>query len=160
LSSGEVALVNEIIWQQRAPKLILFGISGKTTALIYKMRTIEQTNLAQNKDHGVRQMFVTRSRVLAQHVEATYQGLIESTNVASKSLEELKEMAKQSRENPDRALAEFDSEIDLRHDLPERFTLLQDSNFPLFVSFDKVCYLTLQIYEITKCASRSAVFPH
>ncbi|KAG9121518.1 hypothetical protein FRC07_002483 [Ceratobasidium sp. 392] len=47
-------------------------------------------------------------------------------------------MAKQSREDPDRALVEFDSEVDLRNDLPERFSDIQDSHFPLFISLDKL----------------------
>ncbi|KDN35986.1 hypothetical protein RSAG8_11137, partial [Rhizoctonia solani AG-8 WAC10335] len=89
----------------------------------------------------IRQMFVTRSRVLAQHVEATYQGLAEFTNIASKSDEQLKEIAKQSRDDPDRALVEFDTEVDLRGDLPPRFSELTRSHFPLFISFDKLCSL-------------------
>ncbi|CAE6472733.1 unnamed protein product, partial [Rhizoctonia solani] len=105
------------------------------------MRTIDQTNVTRGNQQPVRQLFVTRSRVLAQHVEATYQGLVEFTNIAFKSVDELKEMAKQSREDPDRALVEFDSEIDLRNDLPERFSELQESHFPLFISFDKLCSL-------------------
>jgi hypothetical protein len=103
------------------------------------MRTIEQMNTTRGNYQPMKQLFVTRSRVLAQHVEATYQGLVEFTEIALKSAEELKEMAKKSREDPDRALVEFDSEIDLRNDLPERFSDLQDSHFPLFISFDKVC---------------------
>ena len=102
------------------------------------MRAVDQASTTQGSQQSARQLFVTRSRVLAQHVEATYQGLVEFTNIALKSVEELKEIAKQSREDPDRALVEFDSEIDLRDDLPERFSELQDSNFPLFISFDKV----------------------
>ncbi|CAE6496666.1 unnamed protein product [Rhizoctonia solani] len=115
--------------------------TGKTTALIYKMRTIDQANVTRGNYQPAKQLFVTRSRVLAQHVEATYQGLVEFTNIALKSVDELKEMAKQSREDPDRALVEFDSEIDLRNDLPERFSELQDTHFPLFISFDKLCSL-------------------
>ncbi|CAE6542887.1 unnamed protein product [Rhizoctonia solani] len=115
--------------------------TGKTTALIYKMRTIDQANVTRGNYQPAKQLFVTRSRVLAQHVEATYQGLVEFTNIALKSVDELKEMAKQSREDPDRALVEFDSEIDLRNDLPERFSELEDSHFPLFISFDKLCSL-------------------
>ncbi|CAE6340573.1 unnamed protein product [Rhizoctonia solani] len=86
-------------------------------------------------------MFVTRSRVLAQHVESTYQGLAEFTDIAQKSDQELKDMAKQSREDPDRALVEFDTEVDLRADLPTRYNDLCDSHFPLFISFDKLCSL-------------------
>ncbi|QRW10325.1 glycoside hydrolase family 39 protein [Ceratobasidium sp. AG-Ba] len=112
--------------------------TGKTTALIYKMRLVDQANATQSNHQAVRQLFVTRSRVLAQHVEATYQGLVDFTNIAFKSPEELKAIAKQSREDPDRALVEFDSEIDLRDDLPDQFSGLQDTHFPLFISFKKV----------------------
>ncbi|CAE6528500.1 unnamed protein product [Rhizoctonia solani] len=115
--------------------------TGKTTALIYKIRAVDQENTVKEDQEPIRQMFVTRSRVLAQHVEATYQGLSEFTNIASKSEDELKEMAKQSREDPDRALVEFDTEVDLRNDLPPRYSELTQKNFPLFVSFDKLCSL-------------------
>ncbi|KAG8707146.1 hypothetical protein FRC11_007662, partial [Ceratobasidium sp. 423] len=115
--------------------------TGKTTALIYKIRAMDQENAAKEDSEPIRQMIVTRSRVLAQQVEATYLGLAEFTNIAAKSEEELKEMAKQSREDPDRALVEFDTEVDLRSDLPPRYSELTQSNFPLFVSFDKLCSL-------------------
>ncbi|CAE6528478.1 unnamed protein product [Rhizoctonia solani] len=122
---------------------IIIGRSGtgKTTALIYKIRAVDQENIANEDPQPIRQIFVTRSRALAQHVEATYRGLTEFTNIASKSEDELKEMAKQSRENPNRALVEFDTEIDLRNDLPPRYSELTQQNFPLFVSFDKLCSL-------------------
>ncbi|ELU40337.1 glycosyl hydrolases family 39 domain-containing protein [Rhizoctonia solani AG-1 IA] len=115
--------------------------TGKTTALIYKIRAVDQENTAKEDQQPIRQMFVTRSRVLAQHVESTYQGLAEFTNIALKSEEELEAMAKQSREDPDRALVEFDTEVDLRADLPSRYSDLDDSHFPLFISFDKLCSL-------------------
>ncbi|KAF8751908.1 hypothetical protein RHS01_08270 [Rhizoctonia solani] len=105
--------------------------TGKTTALIYKIRAVDQENTAKEDQQPIRQMFVTRSRVLAQHVESTYQGLAEFTNIALKSEEELEAMAKQSREDPDRALVEFDTEVDLRADLPSRYSDLDDSHFPL-----------------------------
>ncbi|KAJ1300870.1 hypothetical protein OPQ81_002508 [Rhizoctonia solani] len=115
--------------------------TGKTTALIYKIRAVDQEHAAKEERQPIRQMFVTRSRVLAQHVEATYQGLAEFTNIAFKSDTELKAMAKQSQEDPDRALVEFDTEIDLRNDLPPRYSDLTDSHFPLFLSFEKLCSL-------------------
>jgi hypothetical protein len=116
---------------------------GKTTALIYKIRAVDQENATKEDHQPVRQMFVTRSRVLAQHVESTYQGLSEFTNIAHKSEAELREMAKQSREDPDRALVEFDTEVDVRADLPSRYSDLRHSHFPLFISFDKVGLVNL-----------------
>ncbi|KAG8711949.1 hypothetical protein FRC08_015211 [Ceratobasidium sp. 394] len=50
-------------------------------------------------------------------------------------------MADQARQNKETALVEFDNSVDLRQDLPSRFSLLEDSNFPLFISFDKLCSL-------------------
>ncbi|CCO31946.1 hypothetical protein BN14_05998 [Rhizoctonia solani AG-1 IB] len=117
--------------------------TGKTTALIYKIRAVDQENATKEDHQPVRQMFVTRSRVLAQHVKSTYQGLSEFTNIAHKSEAELREMAKQSREDPDRALVEFDTEVDVRADLPSRYSDLRDSHFPLFISFDKVGLVNL-----------------
>jgi tRNA G18 (ribose-2'-O)-methylase SpoU len=116
---------------------LLIAESGKTTALIYKMRAVNES-LAINECEGVRQLFVTRSRVLAQHVESSYRGLVDSMDIASKSKAELEAMAEHIRQNPHRALVEFDNEVDLRDDLPSRFSWLQDSHFPLFISFDKV----------------------
>ncbi|KAF8594602.1 P-loop containing nucleoside triphosphate hydrolase protein [Ceratobasidium sp. AG-I] len=135
---------HQIVSHKGATIVIGRSGTGKTTALIYKMRAVDQTAAADEVQHEgqtARQLFVTRSRVLAQHVETTYRGLAEASDVASKSPEELKMLAEQNRKNPDRALAEFDSEIDLRDDLPPRFTMLQASHFPLFISFDKLCSL-------------------
>ncbi|KAG9078746.1 hypothetical protein FRC06_008196, partial [Ceratobasidium sp. 370] len=50
-------------------------------------------------------------------------------------------MADHARQNKETALVEFDNSVDLRQDLPSRFSLLDDSHFPLFVSFDKLCSL-------------------
>ncbi|KAG8741119.1 hypothetical protein FRC10_003300 [Ceratobasidium sp. 414] len=50
-------------------------------------------------------------------------------------------MAEEARQKPNQALAEFDNEIDLRDDLPASFSALDDSHFPLFISFDKLCTL-------------------
>ncbi|KAG8738662.1 hypothetical protein FRC10_006609, partial [Ceratobasidium sp. 414] len=113
---------------------------GKTTALIYKMRAVSQSARFKN-GKPVRQLFVTRSRVLAQHVESSFRGLTGSMEIASKTKEELREMAEQARHNSERTLAEFDNEIDLRDDLPTKFSLLQEDHFPLFISFDKLCTL-------------------
>ncbi|KAG9098169.1 hypothetical protein FS749_004519 [Ceratobasidium sp. UAMH 11750] len=115
--------------------------TGKTTALIYKMRAVDQSARLVEGTRPIRQLFVTRSRVLAQHVESTFRGLIRSAELASKTMAELQAMAEEARQKPNQALAEFDNEIDLREDLPASFSALNDSHFPLFVSFDKLCTL-------------------
>ncbi|KAG8744351.1 hypothetical protein FRC10_010331 [Ceratobasidium sp. 414] len=79
---------------------------------------------------SLRQLFVTRSRVLAKHVESGFRRLVDSANMGSEAPEE-----------PIQNLLEYDNEVDLRNDLPSRFSLLEESHFPLFISFDKLCSL-------------------
>ncbi|CAE6528487.1 unnamed protein product, partial [Rhizoctonia solani] len=103
------------------------------------MRAINQA-LAELKREK-RQLFVTRSPVLARHVESNFRGLVDSANIANKTPEELVEMARSSENRSAPALVEFDSEVDLRKDLPSRFSLLTEAHFPLFISFEKLCSL-------------------
>jgi hypothetical protein len=89
-------------------------------------------------ENPVRQLFVTRSKVLTQHIAANYQSLVKSSEIAHKTPEELAEIRRNNEKYWERELVEFDNEIDLREDLPDRFSQLQDSHFPLFIPFDKV----------------------
>ncbi|CAE6450568.1 unnamed protein product [Rhizoctonia solani] len=112
----------------------------KTTALIYKMRAIKQA-VTELEEKEKRQLFVTRSPVLARHVESSFRGLVDSANIANKTPEELAEMAKSEENRSAPALVEFDSEVDLRNDLPARYSLLEEDHFPLFLSFETLCSL-------------------
>ncbi|KDN35987.1 hypothetical protein RSAG8_11138, partial [Rhizoctonia solani AG-8 WAC10335] len=130
----------EIVNHRAASIVVGRSGTGKTTALIYKMRAINQA-VAELEEKEKRQLFVTRSPVLARHVESTFRGLIDSANIANKTPEELAEMAKTSENRSAPALVEFDSEVDLRKDLPARYSLLTKDHFPLFISFEKLCSL-------------------
>ncbi|QRV91835.1 UvrD-like helicase carboxy-terminal domain protein [Ceratobasidium sp. AG-Ba] len=132
--------------------------TGKTTALIYKMRAVNQ--LEGSGDSPIRQMFVTRSRVLARHVESSFRGLTGSAELAYKTTDELQAMAQRARESPQRTLAEFDTELDLRDDLPVSFSLLEDRHFPLFVSFDKLCAMLEQDLPQVDKFNHRRVIPH
>ncbi|CAE6447127.1 unnamed protein product [Rhizoctonia solani] len=69
----------------------------------------------------------------------------------SEGAEELGEKPK----DLDQALVEFDNEVDLRTDLPHRFSLLNESHFPLFISFDKLCSLIeADLHEEQKVGER------
>ncbi|EUC55350.1 UvrD-like helicase carboxy-terminal domain protein, putative [Rhizoctonia solani AG-3 Rhs1AP] len=130
-------LERAIVHNKKASIVIGRSGTGKTTALVYKLRAIH----LQPQAKSLRQMVVTRSRVLAKHVEATFRSLIESTSIAEKTATELSALAEQHQQQSGPALIEFDSELDLREDLPSRFSLLEDSHFPLFISFNKLCLL-------------------
>ncbi|CAE6450213.1 unnamed protein product [Rhizoctonia solani] len=130
----------EIVNHRGASIVVGRSGTGKTTALIYKMKAIQQA-IAETEENEKRQLFVTRSSVLARHVESSFRGLVDSANIANKTPEELAEMAKSDEDQSTPALVEFDNEVDLRSDLPARYSLMQDSHFPLFISFEKLCAL-------------------
>ncbi|CAE6538449.1 unnamed protein product [Rhizoctonia solani] len=112
--------------------------TGKTTALVYKMRANHQVAEASDSAESMRQLFVTRSPVLTRRVASYYKGLIESTEIANKSPEELQIIRELNQNYQPRDLLEFDNEADLRDDLPERYSELTGNHFPLFISYDKL----------------------
>ncbi|KAG8698871.1 hypothetical protein FRC08_005657, partial [Ceratobasidium sp. 394] len=131
----------EIIRHQGATIVVGRSGTGKTTALIYKMQSIQASTVKP-----IRQLFVTRSPVLARHVESSFGRLADSANMEAEGATEPK--LGETPKDLDQALVEFDNEVDLRDDLPPRFSLLEDSHFPLFISFEKLCSLIEEdIYE-------------
>ncbi|CAE6415986.1 unnamed protein product [Rhizoctonia solani] len=115
--------------------------TGKTTALIYKMRANAQLAPRAGETRPTRQLFVTRSKVLTQHIAKNYQDLMDSSDIANKTAQELEAMRQTNQKYQNRELVEFDNSVDFRADLPRCFGELEDKHFPLFVSFDKLCEL-------------------
>jgi hypothetical protein len=90
----------------------------------------------------VRQLFVTKSQMLAEKVEEYFVKLLASASAASKSPEELKALAAAQKFGPEReAMVDKDDELRYRSDLPTKFSLLTDQHFPLFITFDHVSRL-------------------
>ncbi|KAI0757655.1 hypothetical protein C8Q80DRAFT_1341060 [Daedaleopsis nitida] len=110
--------------------------TGKTWTIIYKIIGVQRawTEVAEQGIAMPRQMFVTRSRMLADQVWATVSQLIKSFRLASLSQNELAELAAHPIEG--------DREGDRRSGfLPRRWSELEDKHFPLFVTFDELCSL-------------------
>ena len=82
-----------------------------------------------------RQIFVTKSRVLAKKVEEYFTKLLESLALAGYSLEDLKRMQVRNAES---GLVDADDED--QADIPQRYSELEENHFPLFVTFDKVIF--------------------
>ncbi|KAG8786082.1 hypothetical protein FRC12_016941 [Ceratobasidium sp. 428] len=118
------------------------------------MRTVDQL-FGTDNGTPARQMFVTRSRVLARHVESSFRGLTMSADLAYKTTEELLAISERARQNPQKTLAEFDTELDLRDDLPTSFSLLKDSHFPL--STPKLCALLEGDLPKVDCVNRRKI---
>ena len=111
---------------------------SKTTTMLFKMIGIERAYQMQASGSGMpkpRQIFVTKSRVLATKVEEYFAELLESLALAGYSLGDLKKMQAESAEF---GLVDVDDME--RVDIPQKFSLLQEDHFPLFVTFDKVIF--------------------
>ncbi|KAJ7153648.1 P-loop containing nucleoside triphosphate hydrolase protein, partial [Mycena filopes] len=105
--------------------------TGKTTTMLYKMLLVEVSASDHPEQRKLRQMFVTKSRTLANKVGEHFGKLLggHRPSAVSKNVT--------AAIKADRALV-LDSENDWRSDLPRKFSDLQDADFPLFVSFDEV----------------------
>ncbi|GLB36677.1 putative uvrD-like helicase C-terminal domain [Lyophyllum shimeji] len=124
--------------------------TGKTTTMLFKMLWIERTyQLNSNDVAKPRQIFVTKSRVLAGKVEEYFLKLLESLKTASQSPEELRKViqARKAQAEEDN-LVDIDDEDNWRSDLPVKFSELQDSHFPLFITFDRLCELIEADFEL------------
>ncbi|KAJ6573822.1 hypothetical protein DFH09DRAFT_1361892 [Mycena vulgaris] len=108
--------------------------TGKTTTMLYKMLLIEASSSESSAPKTIksRQLFVTQSRILADKVGEHFGKLLGGHRPSAVS-ENVKAAKK-----ADRALV-VDEERDWRSDLPRKYSDLQDTDFPLFVSFDQLC---------------------
>jgi hypothetical protein len=110
----------------------------KTTVILFKMLGIERAWKKQS-DAGPRprQIFITKSRRLADKVEEDYVNFLFSLCSNSDMSEYDRE---QIRRRSTRKMDTFDPDDGWasRDDLPRRYSQLSDSNFPLFVTLDMV----------------------
>jgi hypothetical protein len=117
--------------------------------MLFKMLGIERAYTQQTVSSvsKPRQIFVTQSRVLATRVEEYFSKLLESLAAAKKSKEELKEIAEQQKlqKEGDAVLYDVDDDVTWKASLPQKFSLLQDEHFPLFLTFERVRRFILSI---------------
>ncbi|KAG6919458.1 hypothetical protein DXG01_005717 [Tephrocybe rancida] len=120
----------------------IHSILVKTTTMLFKMLWIERTHQLNRENVAKpRQVFVTKSRVLAGKVEEYFLKLLNSLKIASQSPQALKKLVEAKKSNSDTGLVDQDDDENWRSDLPARFSELQDSHFPLFTTFDRLCDL-------------------
>ena len=106
--------------------------------MLFKMLGIEHSwrQLPDTWDKP-RQIFITQSRILATKVEEYFSKLMLSLEAASYSPEELRKMGKDAEKEEE--LIDLDDIDQWRTDLPRKFSELTDDNFPLFITYDRVC---------------------
>lgn len=96
--------------------------------MIFRLMSVEIAS--DHTEERYRQMFITQSPTLVKRVRAYYSQLRSSTSQQAGDIE-----------NPYQTfitLQDSDIHSDNFSHLPERFTQLKDTHFPLFITFDKV----------------------
>lgn len=93
-----------------------------------------------------RQIFVTKSRVLAERVEDYYMKLAESHVAARRTTAESIALASAKNDRRTHGLVDKDEEDLYRSTLPRSFADLKDEHFPLFLTFDGVSVFLLSYF--------------
>jgi hypothetical protein len=122
--------------------------------MLFKMLGMENYWQKTHTTTGIprpRQLFVTQSRVLADKVEEYFIKLLESLqltgeedSVSTESKNDgntLRELLERKKNREDAGLVDRDENADWREDLPDKFSELNDTHFPMFITFDKVRFL-------------------
>lgn len=107
--------------------------------MLFKMLWIERTFQLNNASiEKPRQIFVTKSRVLAGKVEEYFVKLLESLKM-TQNPRQLKKIVESRKIHPQEdILVDDDDEDSWRSDIPSKFSELVDHHFPLFITFDRV----------------------
>ncbi|KAG2360020.1 hypothetical protein BDR07DRAFT_1487588 [Suillus spraguei] len=106
----------------------------KTTTMLFKILGMQRAWELRGLDMPKpRQIFVTKSRMLAKKVEEYFTRLLESMAMAGYTLPEIAKLKAQSIEDD---LIDIDDAPEVN--LPARYSQLGDKHFPLFVTFDQL----------------------
>ncbi|KAI0028052.1 hypothetical protein K488DRAFT_90145 [Vararia minispora EC-137] len=119
--------------------------TGKTTTILFKIFGIERAweQTAHSDASRPRQVFVTKSRMLAKKVEQDFMAFIRSETLTAHAPQHFIERASQFRaQNKTSLFASEDTGL-WRSDLPHKFSELHDLHFPLFITFDDLCRMLL-----------------
>ena len=86
-----------------------------------------------------RQLFLTKSRLLAEKVEQDYVNLLYSLSTDSDAQLYARERIQRWNSRRKKVIFNLDDTDGRRDDLPQKFSELRDSDFPLFLTLDTVC---------------------
>ncbi|KAH9971205.1 hypothetical protein BGW80DRAFT_1322645 [Lactifluus volemus] len=106
--------------------------TGKTTTMLFKMLGLENS-WHQNRELRAdrpRQLFVTSRRVFIK--------LLQSLVLESQTQSGISDLLERQRNREEAGLVDQDEALNWREDLPRKFSELQASHFPMFITFDKL----------------------
>ncbi|KAH8984685.1 hypothetical protein EDB92DRAFT_1470073 [Lactarius akahatsu] len=111
--------------------------TGKTTVIVFKIFGIERA--WQNRGSvgpRPRQLFITKSQLLANTVEHDYTSLLFSLSAGPEMPQYVRDRIQHWNSRRRNKILDLDDAEGTRDDLPEKFSELQDSHFPLFITVD------------------------
>ncbi|KAH9075544.1 hypothetical protein EDB83DRAFT_2515178 [Lactarius deliciosus] len=144
LEGHEYSHIFQVSWEEK--KVIEFTKSsfvlgrsgtGKTTVIVFKIFGIERA--WQNRGSigpRPRQLFLTKSQLLANKVEHEYVDLLFSLYAGPDTPQYIYERIKHWNSRRKNNALDQDGAEGMRDDLPEKFSELQDGHFPLFITVD------------------------
>ena len=112
-------------------------VGSKTTVIVFKIFGIERAWQNQGSiGPRPRQLFITKSQLLADKVEQDYVNLLFSLFEGTDTPQYVRERNWNLHKRKN--LQNRDGAERVRDDLPDKFSKLQDNHFPLFVTVDTV----------------------
>ena len=113
--------------------------------MLFKMLGIERMYSMFSEDLAhPRQVFITQSRVLVQKVEERFFKYLESLNTGSSGHQNTFQRIRNCGVDDEFIIDENDNE-EWRSDLPKRYSELEDNHFPLFITFDAVSSIRIEV---------------
>jgi hypothetical protein len=117
----------------------------KTTVIINKIFGIERAWINSGSvGQRPRQIYITKSPLLAEKVEEDYVGLWFSLGTGSDIPEYVTEHIQRWNSRKKINMFVADSAVGDRDDLPKRYSELQENHFPLFITTDGVSTTILE----------------
>ena len=111
----------------------------KTTVIVFKIFGIERAWQNQGcVGPRPRQLFITKSRLLAEKVERDYVSLLYSLSAGSDAPLYVRERIQRWNARRKKVIFNPDDTEGERDDLPKKFSELCDSDFPLFLTMETV----------------------
>jgi hypothetical protein len=111
----------------------------KTTVILFKILGIERAwNTRGSVGRRPRQIFITKSRRLANKVEEEFVNLISSLCNSFDMPEDIQERIQRWKGRKKMDTFDLDDGEDCRDDLPQKYSQLRDGHFPLFTTTNKV----------------------
>ncbi|KAG2131228.1 P-loop containing nucleoside triphosphate hydrolase protein [Suillus bovinus] len=110
--------------------------TGKTTTMLFRILGIQRAWEMSGVDMPKpRQIFVTKSRVLATKVEEYFTKLLRSMGLAGYTLEDFVKLKAPSVQE---GLVDLDDLPESQMNIPMKYSELEDKHFPLFVTLDRL----------------------